>query len=625
MPNRLIVTAMATQYCDELGNATERYAAYHEARARGGWGLVISEDTAVSRDGRSTSHNPGLWDDSQVASHRRAVERVHEAGGRIGAQLFHAGRYAPRAVNGVTPVAPTALAAFGVADVPRILSPEEIANIVDDFAQAARRAVDAGFDLVEIHGAHGYLVHSFMSPYSNKRVDEYGGTIAGRARFALEVVRAVRETIGPEMPLSFRLSVNDHVPGGLSVADARVYARLLEEAGVDLLDCSQGVPLTKECIIPPSSVPHGAFLADTRAIREVVGIPVVAVGRLNDPYVAEHALVAGDADFVAMARASLADPDLPRKLSEGREDEIVHCIGCCRGCTGQNVRGLSVGCMVNPLVGHEWEVSSNKAVAPLDVMVVGGGVSGLMAALAAARRGHRVTIYEKTDLVGGQWLIAAVPPGKDDYTTFLEWLVQELEALGVTTVTGIRLSAEDIVRLAPDKVIVATGSIPLWLSRLGLDDTPGVYEARDVLSGKAAPQGRVAVLGGGLVGAELAATLVSQGHEVEIFEMRSGIALDAEASPRKVLLDELRAASVRLWVGNPVDSVAKGEVRMAVGDQIDVHSGFDSIVVAMGAQSESEITNDLPVGVDYVVVGDAASVKDGFLNIAEAYAAGSTL
>lgn len=403
-------------------------------------------------------------------------------------------------------------------ETPRELTVEEIHQLVEQFGDCARRAQQAGFDGVEVHGAHGYLVGAFASPFANKRCDEYGGTIQNRARFAVEIIRNIKQKCGADFPVLYRMSAVEYVPGGLEIEEAKVLARMVEEAGADCIHCSQGVYASTQHIIPPSVVARGAYVQNAAAIKSAVHIPVIAVGRINDIQVAESILQSGQADLVTMARASLADPEMPKKIQEGREDEVLRCIGCLQGCAGENGKGHCVRCLVNPLTGMEDVYDFSPAKERKRVLVIGGGVSGCEAAIAAAQRGHRVTLLEKSGQLGGQWIPASMPVGKSEFTSLLLWQKTMLEKLHIQVLLNTQADGELIRLYEPDAVVVATGSKPFVPGFLKGADQDFVVNAHDVLLGKVEVQGKVVVVGGGLVGAETADTL-SQSCQVSVIEM----------------------------------------------------------------------------------------------------------
>ena len=399
--NRLVVSAMSSHLGNPDGTPNEEVTRYLEAKARGGWGLIFTEDLGVTVDAGCDPVVGSLWNDAQIPAWTETVKRVHAAGGLMGAQIYHAGRQRTLKAYDSHPVAPSAIKEPTMNYVPRALTVEEIHELVEAFAQCARRAKECGFDCVEIHGAHGYLINQFMSPFSNKRNDDYGGTLINRMRFPLEVIAAVRAQVGPDYPITFRMNTSDGMDGGIEVPEAIVMAKMLEEAGVDALHCSQGTYASKQAIIAPGFIPVMNYSGNAAAIKASVDIPVIAVGRYNDVYMSESMLRDGKADFIAMARASLADPELPNKAKEGRVEEIIHCIGCNQGCTGETAVGNPVNCIANPHTCRETMYDLSPAAEPKKVFIAGAGVSGLAAAYGAAERGHKVTVFEASDEIGG--------------------------------------------------------------------------------------------------------------------------------------------------------------------------------------------------------------------------------
>ena len=305
LKNRMVVSAMVTNYCSEDGMATEKFIAYHEHKAKGGWGLIITEDYAVTPTAGGFKKLPGLWEDGQIESHKKLTKRIHEAGGKIAAQIYHAGRETSSAITGEQPIGPSALKDPTMPETPREMTVEEIHELIEQFGDCARRAKEAGFDAVEVHGAHGYLIGAFASPFSNKRSDEYGGTIRNRARFAMEIIENIKKKCGKDYPVLYRMSAVEYVSGGLEIEESKVLARLVEEAGADCIHCSQGVYASTHVIIPPSVVPRAAYVENAAEIKKVVDIPVIAVGRINDVEIAESVLQADKADLVTMARNSV--------------------------------------------------------------------------------------------------------------------------------------------------------------------------------------------------------------------------------------------------------------------------------------------------------------------------------
>lgn len=624
LKNRMVVSAMVTNYCTPDGLPTEQYTAYHETKARGGWGLVITEDYAVTPDAGSFKRLPGLWEDGQIPHHRAFTDRIHNAGGLIAAQIYHAGRETSSAVTGTRPVAPSAVKDPTMKELPRELTVPEIEAMVEQFGDCACRVRDAGFDAVEVHGAHGYLVGQFLSPFSNKRYDAYGGTIEGRAKFAVDIVKNMRQKCGPDFPILYRMSVQEYVHGGLSIAEAQAAAQLLERAGVDCFHCSQGVYASRLHIIPPFGVPSGAYADHAAAIKAVVSVPVIAVGRINDPLTAEAILQSGKADLCTMARASLADPDLPRKLGEGRREDILPCIGCLQGCSGENAKGNSVRCLVNPMTGMESDYHVRPVPVSKHVVVVGGGVAGCEAAITAAYRGIKVTLFEASNRLGGQWAAACVPPGKAEFGSFIRWQRHTLDQLGVKILFHVEADRETVEACSPDAVILATGGKP------ALPPIPGLeayaVPAPQLLRGEAYAGAYAAVLGGGLVGAETAEHLAIHGSRVTLLELLPDILPEGHAVINRRLKESLQALGVEILTSAKVLRVERDSVVYLKDGNETRLKQVDTVVAALGVRSENTLLHALEAAAYPVVsVGDARLPQDGYLGIRDGFEAALSL
>ncbi len=629
LKNRLVTTAMESCYCDDEGMITQRYIDYVAARAKGGWGMQTTELTSVSKNGRAFYRCCELWDDKFIPGHKRMVDAVHANGGRICIQLAHSGRQTGFAVTGVQNVAPSALAcpvrANTPEDKPRELSIDEIHEIIGDFAKTALRAKQAGYDAIELHGAHGYLIQQFFSPFSNKRTDCYGGSLRNRARFALEVVASVRAVVGNDFPLIFRLSTSELMGGArLEIGDTRALAIMLEDAGVNAINASVGSHSTTGYTPNvPAAVPHGYNLDFTEEIKKVVSIPVFGNGRINDPYMAEAVLRSGKADVIAMGRASLTDPEFPNKVRAGRIDEIVSCVGCSQGCTGNIKRGSTpIECLVNPILGHEGEYTFEPAVELKRVAVVGGGIAGCAAAIAARRRGHAVELFEKGDRLGGQFRLAAVPPTKQELTTLIVWQENELKRLGIPVRYNTEFTEETARAEKYDAVILSTGATPI-IPRIEGVNLPQVMTAAEVLGFTKDPGHRVAVVGGGQVGAETAAFLANQNRDVVVLEMRDKIPAEGEPGPAYYLRKDLDEHHVELIAQATVKKISADQILYEKDGQERTVTGLDNIVLAIGSRSYNPLKSKLQEIVAKVVVaGDAEKAGKGLVAHAHGFAAG---
>lgn len=503
--NRFAVPAMVTDFCNEHGTATERYLAYHEEKAKGGWGLIITEDYNVSPEGHGFRCTAGLWNDKQIASHSELPKRVHRYGTVILAQIYHCGRQTnSRAIPGLKPRSSSAIMCPFGDEIPDPLTTEEVKEMVSWYGDTALRAKKCGFDGVEIHGAHGYLIAQFFSSYSNKRLDEYGGNFWNRTRFAREIIQDIRRKCGDDFIIDMRISADEFVEGGLTLEDAKAIAVMMEQAGLDMIHVSIGTYLSVDLNIASSFSGHGWFADWGKAVREAVKIPVIVVSRVNDPFLADEMIATGKCDLVAMGRASLADPALPAKAKEKRFADVRRCIGCNDGCVGVLFTDNPITCVLNPMLGHEYEGEMEQAAVRKKVAVVGAGPAGLYAAIAAAKRGHDVVVYEKGKHAGGNFYTASIPPCKGEITDFIVWQTEQCRQLGVEIKYEAEATAQFLKEAGMDTVILATGSNPVVPPVPGLAGNEKVCFARDLLEGRVKPGNECVVIGGGQVGAETA-------------------------------------------------------------------------------------------------------------------------
>ncbi len=619
--NRLVVAPMVVNYCNPDGTATEKWITYLEARAKGGWGLIITEDFAVDPKGKGYSRIPGLWDDSQIESHTALTKRVHQHGSKIMAQIYHAGRQTLHFVSGSQPLAPSPLPCPVLQEMPRELEVAEIHEIVEKFGDCALRAKKAGFDGVEVHGAHGYLIAGFMSPYSNKRTDLYGGCLMNRLRFPLEVIANVREKVGKDFVVGFRISGDEFVPGGRTIEDTKAIAALLEENGIDFVHVTVGVYGSVGHLIGPSYAPHGWMAGMAEEVKKVVKIPVISVNRINDPLFAETIITSGKADLVSMARGQLADPALPNKAAAGNFDDITYCVGCLQGCLMEVFQDKPVRCLVNPECGRESEFAVKPVEIRKKVFVAGGGPAGMEAAIAAAKRGHDVQLFEKTGRLGGRYYLAAIPPGKGEITSFINCLQNRLRDLKVGVHLNTEITSETIASENPDVLIIATGSKPITPPIAGVDK-PHVVQAQAVLDSQVPVNPRVLIIGGGMVGAETANHLANHGKQVTIVEQLPEIASDVAVVIKDYLMKDLQQANVAMYTNATVREISEGSVVIVTSNGEEVRPA-DTVVLACGSTADNELAskfNGAPVKI--VTVGDALSVRNALEAVEEGYKAG---
>ena len=608
IPNRLVVSAMVTNFCAQDGSATERFIAYHEEKAKGGFGLIITEDYAVSVKGKGFSQVAGMWNDQLAESHRVLVERVHQYESKIIAQIYHAGRQTHQGVTGFPPEAPSPLPCPANKQIPHELTTQEIESIIKDFGACAKRCRDIGFDGIELHGGHGYLIAEFMSSYSNKRTDEYGGSLSNRMRFPLAVIKEVRAQVGEDFIVGFRISADELVPGGRTKEDTLTMAVLLEKAGIDFLHVSAGVYGSSYAIAPPQAVAHG-WLADFAGeVKRLVNIPVITVGRINDPQIADQIIRSGRADLVTMARASLCDPHLPEKAQAGRLADIRYCIACNQGCMGILLKDKPIGCALNPMLGREYEFAGKTASVSKKVMVIGAGPAGMQAAITASEQGHAVTLYEKSSVLGGQFRLAAIPPNKGELASFIFWQSNQLRQLGVPIFLNTEVTAKMVANSDCDAIIVATGSSAIIPAIPGIE-RPNVTTALAILSGQVSCGSKAIVIGGGQIGAETALHLAVHRKDVTIIELLDTLAPKEAAHPREFLLKAIAQQQIKVLLSTTVKEIKDSSVIVSCASGGTIEIPADTVVLAAGMKPENTLLQtliDCPKTVR--AIGDAQGV-----------------
>ncbi|MCE3551670.1 NAD(P)/FAD-dependent oxidoreductase [Pseudonocardia sp. RS11V-5] len=602
LKNRLVMAPMGT-CLDNGGFITDDTVAYYRRRAEGGVGAITVEGCLVSSD--TVGPEPRISGPEYLPGLCRVVEALRPHDVTVGVQLMHPGR---QVVEGPS-VAPSPVPLNSASPVPHELTVPEIERIVADYARAARYAQQTGYDYLEVHGAHGYLPSNFLSPQHNHRTDAYGGSLENRARFSVEVARAI--VAACDLPLVWRLNGTDAEPGGFDLESAVAVARMLEEAGVASISVSSGTWLTLQQTLAPMSVPRGHMRPLVRAVKEAVSVPVMAVGRLDDPELAEDIVASGEADMVLLGRGLIAEPDWPLLVRDGRRDELRPCIAC-NACVDLVGRGERARCAVNPEVGREltWEVE--PAARPRRVMVVGSGPSGLEAARLARLRGHEVSLWERDAELGGKLEVAGLAPSKREVLRFREHQARRLGALGVEIHTSAPVSAETVAAERPDVVVVATGADPL------VPPIPGIelaHDAQRLLRGEieVGPGTRLVVVGGSATGCETAELMREKGAEVTIVEMRGSIGRGIEAITRRQLVRQLKKDGVDVLTRATVVGIEPGVVHWQGADGTAHALDADLVALAIGWRpTGSEVTAGLELGegIEVRVLGDADSPAD---------------
>lgn len=650
LKNRMVQPGMGTNLAASDGTVSDSIADYYATRAHGGVGLIITEVCTPEPRGRVI---PGELEISSLAfvpGLSRLATGAHAGGAKIALQLAHGGCFASKTVTGYDPISPSGVGtALLPGEEPQEMTVTEIQGLVQAYGQAAQRARMAGFDAVEIHGAHGYMPLQFLSGYTNRRTDEYGGTFEKRARFALEVITAVKTTAGADFPVIYRLSAEEAVPGGVTLEEAKKFAKLAQEAGVDALHISVGTwdsrmqafggvmsgSMSAEgqglgegvsigMWVPPIYVKRGNLVDLAAAVKQVVDIPVITVCGLS-PELANAAIADGKADLAAMGRQAIADPNYPNKVMAGKPEEIRRCVRC-NECLGSVLSYRGLDCAVNASAGREHEPYSQIAPAAQSrkVMVIGGGPAGMEAARVAALRGHQVTLYEGQAELGGMLRYAAMPEFKKDYRDFLDWQISELDRQQVAVKTGTKVTPDVVQADAPDVVIMATGSQMTQPAVPGLDNGR-YYDALDVLAGDVPAGDRVIVCGAGMVGVETAMFLAkSQGKQVVLVDQIPQPSPEVEIFTQWVVLGQLMELGVEMRLSHRIDSLTETQVT-CTHEETAVAIDGDAVVLALGMSSNTALLTDLQQAApaaEIVPVGDVVQPRRAIFAIHEGFHAG---
>jgi len=615
--NRLMMPAMSINFgVDSQGFVTDQLIEYFVARARGGAGMLLVGGGGVHPTGVELPDLPKLWEDACIPSLRRMVAAVRPFDARFGVQLMHGGRQSYHDQK----VAPSAIPAPAVVKgIPKALAIEEIDELVAAFGDAARRCREAGFDFIEIHGAHGYLINQFMALNSNTRTDRYGGSFDNRIRFLLELLADIKVKAGSDYPVGIRINGNDFIRDGWALQDTLRLAPVLEAAGADYLHVSAGVYGSTELTIPSVYAPQGCFVHLAEAVKKVVSLPVVTVGRIKHAAMADRIIAEGRADAVAMGRALLADPELPHK-ARGKGAPVRPCIGCCLGCIHAVLQLEPGGCVVNPDVGREYLLKDDGPVgAARTVLVVGGGPAGLAAARMAALRGHRVTLIEAGQSLGGLFRLAARAPGREEVADILDYFRQELERLRVAVRLETPLTPELLDALKPDVAVLATGSLPEMPIIKGFSSTGmAVYAVVEVMEGDIPEGRRVIVLGGGQSALMLADFLAEAGKAVVVLNRSPHFAAEMSSNDRFYLRERLNRHGVQLYKNVAVEAFLDRGARIRTGGATETIQDMDALVVAEGMTAirpDRRLFSDRPIAV--YTIGDAKEPRSLMLAVAE--------
>ncbi|MBA7594769.1 NADH oxidase [subsurface metagenome] len=612
--NRIVMPPMVRNYATPDGIATRQLIDHYIARARGGVGLIIVEAAYIHPAGKGWQRQLGIYDDKCIAGLNDLAEAIKEWGCRAAIQIIHCGRQTDTSTTGMPVVAPSAIPCPTLGGFPKELTTEEVAELVETFVQAAARAKQARFDAVEIHGAHGYIVSQFLSPLTNRRTDKYGGDLSGRMTFALEIVQRAKEVVGNDFPIIMRMNATDLVDGGLEISESKEIARKLQAVGVDALHITAGIyeatlnpRMTSVSGLASLYAPGGQLVDYAEQIKKVVSLPVITVGAIT-PDMGEEILQQGKADFIAMGRALLADPELAKKLARGEPENIRPCIRCNDMCIERQLYGLGIRCSVNAEVGFEsYEI--RPAQRRKRVLIAGGGPAGMEAARVLASRGHDVTLYEKNRELGGHLVEATVPVFKEDLRNYKDWLIGQIKKLGVKVELGKEVTSQIVDDVKLDALIIATGSIAYCPDVSGIDK-PMVTTAIDILLGKTEAGNKTIVGGGGFIGCEVAWHLAQQGKKVIIVEMLPEIAIDVPERAKGALITGLIDSGVEMLTNLRITEVTdNGVIAIDHGQKLVSVEG-DKVVLAMGLVSQTKLYEELKSKVNEVyLIGDCVEAR----------------
>ena len=637
--NRLIMPAMQHLYTDH-GYCTERFKEYYYKRAEGGLAMVIVGSCRFDDYG-AKDNSMSLRTDDTIPGWKEFTDGMHQRDCKVAVQLYHAGRYVPKrdVPCGGDALAPSAVYSSYTRETAPEMTVDQMKEVIANWAAAAVRAQKAGFDAVEILGSAGYLISQFLSPVTNQRTDEYGGSWENRCRFPLEVIRAVRAAVGPEYPLIFRLGAKDFIPGSNGTEEAGAFAKLAQETGIDLFNITGGWHETK---VPqlPGEVPRGGLTYLAREIKKWVTVPVIMCNRINDPAVAEETLALGRADIIGMGRPMLADPDFANKAKADRAEIIRHCVACNQGCLANTFFDKPVKCLVNGLCGREYELPEAPAENPKNILVVGGGPAGCEFAIRAAQRGHRVTLWEKTRRLGGQLNLTAKCPAKYEFASLISYYKAMLAELSVQVCFGKKGTAEEIAAGGFDQVVIAVGGQPNH-TPLPVEPESDVTlcTGTQVLNGDVIPGQNVVVIGGSFVGCSVAHYLVRRGslsadqlfflaaykgepmdtlekmlnetdRKVTLVEQGAKIGFGYEPGTGWPTLMDLSRLGVGQWKNSKVTSIHKGGITVERtgkdGSVSVVEVPCDTVVAASGVHPDDSLEQAVrAMGIPVTAIGNA--------------------